>query len=355
MFFGSVEKPPRLSEFELNIPEKLVAQIPLKKRDQCNLMVLNRKEQTIKHRKFADIIDYFDKGDVVVMNNTRVYPARLYATKDKSEARVEVFLLRELADDLWEAMVKPARKVRIGNKLIFGDGIECDVIDNTISGGRVLRFEYNASNLHEFIEKNGLSPLPPYIKRNPVPSDKKNYQTVYASERGSVAAPTAGLHFDYPLIESIEARGVHTAMITLHVGAGTFQPVRVTQVRQHRMHEEWMSVPQSVIADIDTARNRGGRVIAVGTTVVRALETAALAGQLKPFEGHTGLFVYPGYQFAVVDCLITNFHLPRSTLLMLVSAFGGVACVRAAYRHALDSDYRFFSYGDAMWLERSRP
>ena len=191
MFFGTVEKPPRLSEFQLEVPEKLIADHPSKTRDGCKLMVLDTKEETIAHRKFSNIIDYFKKGDVLVLNNTRVYPARLYATKDRSSSKVEVFLLRELSSDLWEAMVKPARKVRIGNKLIFGDGIECDVIDNTISGGRVLRFEYNASNLHEFIEKNGLSPLPPYIKRNPVPSDKKNYQTVYASERGSVAAPTA--------------------------------------------------------------------------------------------------------------------------------------------------------------------
>ena len=206
MFFGSVEKPPRLSEFELEVPKKLVAQNPYKKRDECKLMVLNRKDQTIEHRKFKDVLDYFNKGDVIVMNNTRVYPARLYATKDKSEAKVEVFLLRELADDLWEAMVKPARKVRIGNKLWFSKKISCDVIDNTVSGGRVLRFESDAESLYPFIEKAGHSPLPPYIDRESTQSDKTYYQTVYASERGSVAAPTAGIHFSKALLNRFEKK-----------------------------------------------------------------------------------------------------------------------------------------------------
>ncbi|SVE22416.1 uncharacterized protein METZ01_LOCUS475270, partial [marine metagenome] len=243
MFFGSVEKPPRLSEFELDVPEKLIAQDPLKKRDQCNLMVLNRKEQTIEHRKFTNIIDYFDKGDVMVMNNTRVYPARLYANKDKSQSKVEVFLLRELSNDLWEAMVKPARKVRIGNKLWFSKDISCDVIDNTVSGGRVLRFEYDQESLYPFIEKVGYSPLPPYIDRKSTPSDKIYYQTVYASERGSVAAPTAGIHFSKALLGRMEKKGIKLAYVTLHIGLGTFRPIMVEDLTRHQMDSEYFMVP----------------------------------------------------------------------------------------------------------------
>ena len=254
MFFGSVEKPPRLSEFELEVPDKLIAKDPLKKRDQCNLMVLNRKEQTIEHRKFSNIIDYFNKGDVLVMNNTRVYPARLYATKDKSESKVEIFLLRELENDLWEAMVKPARKVRIGNKLHFGDEISCDVIDNTISGGRVLRFEYDVKSIYPFIDRMGMSPLPPYIKRESTEKDKIRYQTVYASERGSVAAPTAGLHFTKDLLDNLKGKGVKIGYVTLHIGLGTFRPIMVEDLTRHHMDSEYYEIPNRTADIINNAK-----------------------------------------------------------------------------------------------------
>ena len=351
MFFGSVEKPPRLSEFELEVPERLIAKDPLTKRDQCNLMVLNRQEQTIEHRKFNDVIDYFEKGDVMVMNNTRVYPARLYATKDKSEAKVEVFLLRELADDLWEAMVKPARKVRIGNKLWFGKKISCDVIDNTVSGGRVLRFEYDAESLYPFIEKVGHSPLPPYIDRESTPSDKVYYQTVYASERGSVAAPTAGIHFSKAMLNQFEKKGVKLAYVTLHIGLGTFRPIMVEDLTRHQMDSEYFFVPKETAEIINRARAHKKSVGVVGTSTVRTLETVVVSGfQITSRKGWTDKFIYPPYDFKMTDGLITNFHMPKSTLLMLVSAFGDREFVLDAYKLAIKKQYRFLSYGDSMLI-----
>ena len=349
MFFGSVEKPPRLSEFELEVPEKLIAQDPLTKRDQCNLMVLNRKEQTIEHRKFKNLIDYFEKGDVLVMNNTRVYPARLYATKDKSEARVEVFLLRELADDLWEAMVKPARKVRIGNKLWFGKKISCDVIDNTVSGGRVLRFEYDAESLYPFIEKAGHSPLPPYIDRESTPSDKVYYQTVYASERGSVAAPTAGIHFSKVMLNQFEKKGVKLAYVTLHIGLGTFRPIMVEDLTRHQMDSEYFFVPQETAEIINRARAHKKSVGVVGTSTVRTLETVVVSGfQITSRKGWTDKFIYPPYDFKMCDKFITNLHQPKSTLMMLTAAFAKKDFILKAYKEAIKKKYRFYSYGDAM-------
>ena len=349
MFFGSVEKPPRLSEFELMVPEKLIAKDPFKKRDQCNLMVLNRQEQTIEHRKFKDVIDYFEKGDVMVMNNTRVYPARLYATKDKSEARVEVFLLRELADDLWEAMVKPARKVRIGNKLWFGKKISCDVIDNTVSGGRVLRFEYDAESLYPFIEKAGHSPLPPYIDRESTPSDKVYYQTVYASERGSVAAPTAGIHFSKMMLNRFEKKGVKLAYITLHIGLGTFRPIMVEDLTRHQMDSEYFFVPQKTAEIINRARSHKKSVGVVGTSTVRTLETVVVSGfQITSRKGWTDKFIYPPYDFKMCDKFITNLHQPKSTLMILTAAFAKKDFILKAYKEAIKKKYRFYSYGDAM-------
>ena len=349
MFFGSVEKPPRLSEFELEVPERLVAKDPLTKRDQCNLMVLNRQEQTIEHRKFKDVIDYFEKGDVMVMNNTRVYPARLYATKDKSEARVEVFLLRELADDLWEAMVKPARKVRIGNKLWFGKKISCDVIDNTVSGGRVLRFEYDAESLYPFIEKAGHSPLPPYIDRESTPSDKVYYQTVYASERGSVAAPTAGIHFSKVMLNKFENKGVKLAYVTLHIGLGTFRPIMVEDLTRHQMDSEYFFVPQKTAEIINRARSHKKSVGVVGTSTVRTLETVVVSGfQITSRKGWTDKFIYPPYDFKMCDKFITNLHQPKSTLMMLTAAFAKKDFILKAYKEAIKKKYRFYSYGDAM-------
>ena len=349
MFFGSVEKPPRLSEFELEVPERLIAKDPLKKRDECKLMVLNRAEQTIEHRQFKDVVDYFNKGDVLVMNNTRVYPARLYANKDKSEARVEVFLLRELADDLWEAMVKPARKVRIGNKLWFSKKISCDVIDNTVSGGRVLRFESDAESLYPFIEKVGHSPLPPYIDRESTPSDKTYYQTVYASERGSVAAPTAGIHFSKAMLTKMEKKGVKLAYVTLHIGLGTFRPIMVEDLTRHQMDSEYFHVPPETAEIINKAKSKKQSVGVVGTSTVRTLETVVVSGfQITSRKGWTDKFIYPPYDFKMCDKFITNLHQPKSTLMMLTAAFAKKDFILKAYKEAIKKKYRFYSYGDSM-------
>ena len=349
MFFGSVEKPPRLSEFELEVPERLVAKDPLKKRDECKLMVLNRAEQTIEHRQFKDVVDYFNKGDVLVMNNTRVYPARLYANKDKSEARVEVFLLRELADDLWEAMVKPARKVRIGNKLWFSKKISCDVIDNTVSGGRVLRFESDAESLYPFIEKVGHSPLPPYIERESTPSDKTYYQTVYASERGSVAAPTAGIHLSKAMLTKMEKNGVKLAYVTLHIGFGTFRPIMVEDLTRHQMDSEYFHVPPETAEIINKAKSKKKSVGVVGTSTVRTLETVVVSGfQITSRKGWTDKFIYPPYDFKMCDKFITNLHQPKSTLMMLTAAFAKKDFILKAYKEAIKKKYRFYSYGDSM-------
>ena len=351
MFFGTVERPPRLSEFEFEIPEKLVAQHPPKTRDKCKLMVVNKETGDIEHKTFSDIHNYFNKGDVLVLNNTKVFPARLYATKDKSVAKVEVFLLRELENDLWEAMVKPARKVRIGNKLIFDKNISCDVIDNTVSGGRVLRFEYNVDSLYPFIDKKGHSPLPPYIKRESIPSDKDNYQTIYASERGSVAAPTAGLHFTKGLLNKIEKKGVKIVYITLHIGLGTFRPILVEDLTRHHMDSEYYEIPHETADTINQAKAKKKKVWTVGTSTNRALETVVVSGfQITPKRGWTDRFIYPPYKFKMCDRLITNFHQPKSTLMMLVSAFSSKDIVLKAYQEAIKKKYKFYSYGDSMLL-----
>ena len=351
MFFGTVEKPPRLSEFDLEIPDRLIAKHPSKKRDECKLMVLNRKDKSIEHKKFKDVASYFKKGEVLVLNNTQVYPARLAAKKDKSDAKVEVFLLRELANNLWEAMVKPARKVRIGNKLILSKDISCDVIDNTVSGGRVLRFDYNEKELYNFIDNNGFCPLPPYITRKPIESDKDNYQTVYAEERGSVAAPTAGIHFTKPLINKISKLGVQIANITLHIGLGTFKPILVEDLTRHNMDSEYYSVPPSTATIINDAKSKRKKITVVGTSSVRTLETVVVSGfQITAKKGWTDKFIYPPYKFKMADRLITNFHQPQSTLMMLVSAFADKEFVMDAYSEAIKKKYKFYSYGDAMMI-----
>ena len=351
MFFGTVERPPRLSEFDFEIPEKLIAQHPSKKREDCKLMVVHKDSGKIEHKKFKDVTDFFNKGDVLVLNNTQVFSARLFANKDKSDAKVEVFLLRELENDLWEAMVKPARKVRIGNKLIFNENISCDVIDNTVSGGRVLRFEYNEENLYSFIDENGFSPLPPYIKRDPIPDDKKNYQTVYASRRGSVAAPTAGLHFSKDLLKKLEKKGVKVAYVTLHIGLGTFRSILVEDLTRHHMDSEYYEVPQETADLINEAKSKKKKVWTVGTSTVRTLETVVVSGfQITPKQGWTDKFIYPPYKFKMSDRLITNFHTPKSTLMLLVAAFANKDLVLEAYQEAIKKKYRFYSYGDAMLL-----
>jgi S-adenosylmethionine:tRNA ribosyltransferase-isomerase len=351
MLFGSVEKPPRLSEFEMTIPERLIAQKPAENRDNSKLMVLHRGDQAIEHKQFSDLPDYMKKGDVLVLNDTLVYPARIYAYKDKSQAKVEIFLLRELEDDLWEAMVKPARKVRIGNKLHFGDGISCDVIDNTVSGGRVLRFEYDVKSVYPFIDKMGMAPLPPYITREPEEVDKERYQTVYASIRGSVAAPTAGLHFTDDLLDNLKVKGVKIANVTLHIGLGTFRPIMVEDLTRHHMDSEYYNVPAETAEIINTAKRRRKKIIPVGTSTVRALETVSTIGfDITRSEGWTDKFIYPPYHFKLCDQFITNFHQPKSTLMMLVAAFAKKDFLLKAYKEAKKKKYRFYSYGDSMMI-----
>jgi len=351
MLFGSVEKPPRLSEFEMEVPEKLIAQNPADKRDNAKLMVLHREDQAIEHKQFSDLPEYMRKGDVLVLNNTLVYPARIYAYKDKSEAKVEIFLLRELENDLWEAMVKPARKVRIGNKLHFGDGISCDVIDNTVSGGRVLRFEYDVKSIYPFIDKMGMSPLPPYIKRESTEEDKERYQTVYATERGSVAAPTAGLHFTDDLLDNLKVKGVKIGYVTLHIGLGTFRPIMVEDLTRHHMDSEYFRVPGATATMINEARAKRKKIVPVGTSTVRTLETVTVSGfQITRNEGWTDKFIYPPYDFKMCDRFITNFHQPKSTLMMLVAAFAKKDFLLDAYKQAIKKKYRFYSYGDSMMI-----
>tara|TARA_B100000686_G_C16627931_1_gene882947 strand:+ start:38 stop:985 length:948 start_codon:yes stop_codon:yes gene_type:complete len=312
-------------------------------------MVVHKDTGEIEHKKFYNITDYMRKNDLLVLNNTKVFPARLFATKDRTDAKVEVFLLRELSSDLWEVMVKPARKVRIGNKLVFTPGLICDVIDNTVSGGRVVRFEYEGDDFDKMIDRIGISPLPPYIKRDADTADKKRYQTVYASERGAVAAPTAGLHFTDGLLKKAMQKGIKVENITLHIGLGTFRPVQVEDLNRHQMDSEYFEVSPTTSMAINQARKRHRKIIAVGTSTVRALETIAISGfQVTPKRGWTDKFIYPPYEYKMVDKMITNFHTPQSTLLMMVSAFAGRKLIKKAYLEAKRNDYRFLSYGDAM-------
>lgn len=341
----------KLADFDYSLPKKYIAQYPAQKRDQAKMMVVNREDNTIEHKKFSNIVDYLKKNDLLILNKTKVFPARLFATKDRTDARVEVFLLRELSNDLWEVMVKPARKVRIGNKLIFNNKMQCDVIDNTVSGGRVVRFDYDGEDVHSLIDKVGASPLPPYIDRAVEASDKKRYQTVYAQERGAVAAPTAGLHFTNPLLKKIEAKGVKIEYVTLHIGLGTFRPVQVEDLNRHQMDSEYFEVTPKTALKINETKKKRRRVFAVGTSTVRALETVVVSGfQITPKRGWTDKFIYPPYDFKMVDGMVTNFHQPKSTLIMMVSAFAGRDLIMKAYREAKKNDYRFLSYGDAMLI-----
>ena len=340
----------KLGDFDYPLPKKYIAQYPSNKRDQAKLMVVNKKTKTIEHKKFNNIGNYLRKNDLLILNNTKVFPARLFATKDRTDARVEVFLLRELAKNLWEVMVRPARKVRIGNKLVFTSKLMCDVIDNTVSGGRVVRFESeDQSELHDIIDRIGTSPLPPYITREPEPSDKKRYQTVYATERGAVAAPTAGLHFTNGLINRLEKKGVKIEYITLHIGLGTFRPVQVEDLNRHQMDSEYFEVSPKTAMAINEARKKRRKIVAVGTSTIRALETVVVSGfMVSPKRGWTDKFIYPPYEYKMVDSMVTNFHMPKSTLMMMVSAFTDINLLKKAYREAKKHDYRFLSYGDAM-------
>ena len=338
----------KLSDFKYKINDKLVAQYPMKERDKAKLMILDRESQKVTEGIFKDMIGYLQKGDVLVVNETKVFSARLLGVKEKTDAKVEVFLLRELENDLWEVLVKPARKVRIGNRLAFEGKVSCDVIDNTVSGGRVVRFSYKG-NFHDIIERIGHSPLPPYIKRESEPLDKEAYQTVFAKVKGAVAAPTAGLHFTKGLLTKIRNKGVKIIPIVLHVGLGTFRPVQVEDLTRHRMDSEYFEVSVAAAEAINATKKKGGKIICVGTSCVRALESVTTSTNLvKPYKGWTDKFIFPPYEFKIVDMLVTNFHLPCSTLLMLVSAFANRDFVFKAYRKAVKEKYRFYSYGDAM-------
>ncbi len=343
----------RLSDFKYQLPEKLIAQEPLKERDKSRMLVMDRRTGELEHKVFKDLVEYFGPHDVLVINNTRVIKARMRGYKEKTDAEIEVFLLRELNENMWEIMVKPARKVRMGNTITLMDGISCDIIDNTTSGGRVVRIDYDG-DFHKLIEKHGDVPLPPYIKRRPEAKDERQYQTVYADpeKAGAVAAPTAGLHFTKRLLSRITRKGVKVAPVTLHVSLGTFRPVNVEDLTRHRMDSEFYDVPLETAKVVNGCIKRGGKVWAVGTTVTRTLETVArFNGGINPDRGWTDRFIYPPYEFKVVDRIITNFHLPSTTLLMLVSAFSDRDLIMSAYKTAVKKKYRFFSYGDAMLIK----
>ena len=339
----------KLTEFNYELPERLIAQVPIEKRDESRLMVLDREKQTIEHKVFKDIIDYLEPGDCLVRNNTKVLPARLYGKKETG-ANVEFLLLNRIEGDIWECIVRPGNKLHVGAKVIFGDGIlEAEVLDTMPGGTRKVEFKYQGI-FNEILDKIGLMPLPPYITHKL--DDKNRYQTVYAKHEGSAAAPTAGLHFTTELLEKIKAMGVNIARVTLHVGLGTFRPVKVENILDHHMHSEFYVVTQEAADMINNTRKNGGRVIAVGTTSTRTLESVALEdGTIPAKSGWTEIFIYPGYKFKAIDCLITNFHLPESTLVMLVSALAGREHVLHAYEVAVQEKYRFFSFGDAMFIK----
>ena len=320
-------------------------------------MVLDRKTGKIEHKKFKDILNYFDDGDCMIVNNTRVFPARLYGNKEKTGAKIEVFLLRELNREsrLWDVLVDPARKIRIGNKLYFGDDdlLVAEVIDNTTSRGRTLRFLFDGpyEEFKKTVLSLGQTPLPKYIKRKAEPEDADRYQTVFARHEGAVAAPTAGLHFSMPLVKRLELKGVHFAEMTLHVGLGTFRPVEVEDLTKHKMDSEQVIVPKDCCDIVNKAKTAKKRICAVGTTVMRGVETSvSTQGELKPFDGWTNKFIFPPYDFSIANCMITNFHMPESTLLMMVAAFGGYEHIMHAYKVAVKEKYRFYSYGDAMLI-----
>ena len=347
----------KLSNFNYDLPKELLAEYPSDQRDESKLMILNRDTQKIEHKLFKDIIDYFDDGDVFVLNDTKVFPARLMGNKEKTGARIEVFLLRELSRDqrLWDVLVDPARKIRIGNKLYFGDddSLVAEVIDNTTSRGRTLRFLYDGS-YDEFREKLlelGQTPLPKYIKRDEEDFDKERYQTIYAKNEGAVAAPTAGLHFSKHLLKRLQIKGVNLSELTLHVGLGTFNPVEVEDLSKHKMDSEELFINQSAVDIENQAKLNKKKVCSVGTTVMRGLESSVSSiGTLNPYVGWTHKFIFPPYDFNIANSLITNFHMPKSTLLMMVSAFAGHDFMMDAYQEAIKKKYRFYSYGDAMLI-----
>ncbi len=340
----------KLSDFKYNLPKNAIAKYPSTVRDKAKLMVLHHDTQEIENKKFSDVVNYMEKGDVLVVNETRVFQARLFGKKEKTNAKIEVFLLRELNEEesIWDVIVDPARKVRIGNKIYFNDKLWCEVIDNTTSRGRTVRFN-QPGNVFKAVEQIGLTPLPPYIKREPEPSDKENYQTVYAKVDGSVAAPTAGLHFTEKLLEKIAKKGVEIVPVILHIGLGTFRQVEVEDLTKHKMDSEFYEISASTAEAVNKAMKNKHNIFVCGTSSARALETSVTAdGFAKPSRGWTDKFIYPPYEFKIVNKLITNFHMPESTLLMLVCALAETDFVVKAYKKALKDNYKFLSYGDAM-------
>lgn len=336
-----------LSDFDYDLPEDLIAQRPCEPRDHSRLMVIDKNSGEISHRSFWNLPEYLNPGDLLVFNDTRVIPARLIGRRKETGGRVEVFLLNRKSDVEWEALVKPGRKARPGEIIEFSTELECKIMNVTDFGGRIVRFIFRGI-FEEILDKLGRTPLPPYIHEEL--EDTERYQTVYARERGSAAAPTAGLHFTKELMDKIREKGVQFAFVTLHVGLGTFRPVNVDDVSRHVMHKEYYSVSEECARVVNQTQSEGGRIIAVGTTAIRTLETAGSNGQLTAGSGWTDIFIYPGYKFKMVDAAITNFHLPKSTLLMLISALAGRNNVLSAYREAVQEKYRFFSFGDAMLI-----
>lgn len=350
----------KLSQFDFELPKELIAQYPPANRDESKLMVLHRDSGKIEHRVFKDILEYFNDGDVMIFNNTKVFPARLYGKKEKTGAKIEVFLLRELNSDqrLWDVLVDPARKIRVGNKLYFSDEdgndvLVAEVVDNTTSRGRTIRFLYDGTE-EEFqrdLYSLGNTPLPKYINRPAEDLDRERYQTVYAKEVGAVAAPTAGLHFSRELLKRLEIKGVNFAELTLHVGLGTFRSIDVEDLSKHKMDAEYFRITRPAAEEVNKSKDSQSKICAVGTTSMRSIESAVSAdGYLKPAEGWTNLFIYPPFDFSIANCMITNFHLPKSSLLIMICAFGGYDLVMEAYQEAIKHKYKFFSYGDAMLI-----
>lgn len=347
----------KLSEFKFKLPEELIAQTPAVGRDECRLMVLHRKTGEIEHRQFKDIIEYFDEGDLFVMNDTKVFPAKLYGNKEKTGAKIEVFLLRELFEEqkLWDVLVEPARKIRIGNKLYFGveDSMVAEVIDNTTSRGRTLRFLYDGP--HEEFKSNlfalAQTPLPEYIKREPTEEDAERYQCIFAKNEGAVVAPAAGLHFSRELMMRMKIKGIESGFVTLHSGLGNFRDIDVEDLTKHRMDSEQMEVNDVIVDQIDKTKDAGRKICAIGSSVMRALEsTVVMDGRIKPFTGWTNKFIFPQYDFTVCDSMVTSFHMPYSVMLMLQAAFGGYEQVMDAYKLAVNEKYQFGAYGDAMLI-----
>ncbi len=341
------------TDFKFSLPKNMIAQHPKVPRDECKLMIVNKKSKEIETKKFRDILDYMEEGDTLVVNDSKVFAARLFGLKEKTNAKIEVFLLRQLSqeENIWDVLVDPARKVRIGNRIFLTKNLYCEVIDNTTSRGRIVRFNYRG-DFQKYIEKLGKTPLPPYIKREPTENDRDNYQTVYAENVGSVAAPTAGIHFTKELIRKVEKKGINIVPVTLHIGLGTFRPVEVEDLTKHRMDSEFFYISDESASMVNQTVENRKKIIAVGTSVARVLEANTTAGRyIRSGQGWTDKFLYPPQTLKVVDKLITNFHLPQSTLIMLVCAFADKDLVLKAYKKAIKDKFRFYSYGDAMLLQ----